>query len=301
MIFIEPVAKALYPALSDKNLSTACLCTSNPVYLIFTEGSSYPEIVIRLSETDNISRPHNILVELYKYLGELIPEPVLQTRHDAKYISIQKGVKGTPWFQLAGKIRSMDEWDMLRSKAVETLNTLHQGIQSSEKWNRSGNPGEELRQCYLKCISSDITLPEKTDAIVTELANKLDNLGNITVYPQHGDFCLNNLIIEDSKMHIIDFEDFGMTYMPLHDQFTLALSTYQLAPDIAKSSLQENIGICINDNLESLHIDRSFVPGFFMHHLLLRLGEWSQNRLPYRRWLLSILQSFVDDMDLLNK
>lgn len=301
MMFIESIAKELYPQIRDRQLSTTCLCTSNPVYLIFTGEQSYPEIAVRLSESDNIFQAHNILVELYKLLGDLVPEPLTQTKYGSKFISVQRGLKGTPWFQLAGNINSREQWDSLRAEAVETLNILHKGIQTSNIWTRTCNPGEELRQCYQECINSGINLPAKTEALVSKLGNELDKLGNIAVYPQHGDYCLNNLIVEQTKMHIIDFEDFGMTYMPLHDQFTLALSTYQLAPEYARTPLTNNINLCLGRSLDLLLIDKHYVSGFFMHHLLLRLGEWSKNRLPYRKWLLSILEMFVNDENLITK
>lgn len=294
-MFIESIAKELYPKIANKQLSTACLCTSNPVYLIFTEEKSYPEIVIRVSESDNISRPHKILQELFKHTGDLIPEPLIQTSHGSRFISVQKGVDGIPWFQLAGSISSKQQWDRLRTQAVETLNTLHQGIQSCSQWNRTCHPGTELRQRYQECIGQNLLLPDNTETLLTKLAGELDHLGTIAVFPQHGDFCLNNLIIDGQKMHIIDFEDFEMTCMPLHDQFTLALSTYQLAPAIARSSLADNIDLCVGDSLQQMKIDRRYLAGFFMHHLLLRLGEWSQNRRPYRQWLLSILEKFINN------
>lgn len=298
MIYIESLAKELYPELSGRTFSTTCLCTSNPVYLIFTDNHTHPEIVIRLSDSDSISQAHKTLVELYKFLGDLVPEPLMQTRHGPQYVSVQKGLRGTPWFQLAGNIITIEQWENLKTEAISTLDRMHQGIQSSDNWTRICSPGEELRQCYQNCLDSEVSLPAETESLVSILSDQLDELGNITAFPQHGDFCLNNLIIEDNKMHIIDFEDFGLTYMPLYDQFTLALSTYQLAPDIAHTSLTENIDQCISSSLDRLQIDRQYASGLFMYHLLLRLGEWSKNRLPYREWLLTILEMFILDRNL---
>jgi len=302
MIYIESLVKELLPELCNGNsLSIACLCTSNPVYLVFINNEPYPGFVVRISASEEMRKTHLLSEKIYEIAGDLIPQPLSLSRNDAQYISIQAGLKGDPWFQVAGKYSTPEQWLQFKNKTIDSLTKLHQAVASNPDWNRTCEPGNELRHCYQQCIESGTILPPGVEKQVELFSTQLDNLGKINSFAQHGDFCINNLIIEPDTMHIIDFEDFGMTYMPLHDEFTLALSTYQLAPKTVQASITEDIDLCITHSLEQLNIDRSYIPGFFMHHLLLRLGAWSQNRLPYRQWLLSILEKFINDAHLIAK
>jgi hypothetical protein len=52
------------------------------------------------------------------------------------------------------------------------------------------------------------------------------------------------------------------------------------------------INSCISQSTPQPALDASHLPGLFLHHLLLRLGSWSQHRLEYRQWLLTILEDF---------
>ena len=136
-------------------------------------------------------------------------------------------------------------------------------------------------------------LPPEVRGHVELYSRSLDAIGKISVHSQHGDFCLNNLIIEEDKIHIIDFEDFGITSMPLHDQFTLALSFYQLSPGDFSANLSCEIKTFASSTLKKYNWDESILSGLFMHHLLLRLSSWSRHRKQYRRWLLEVMNNFI--------
>lgn len=296
MIHVETIVRKLLPELcKNHTLSLICLSTSNPVYLIFIESSHSPDIVARFSQSDDVCKIHQVTERLHKLLGDLIPEPLALVKDDGQNISMQKGLAGSPWFQLAEKQPCLAQREKTHARAVDTLNQMHLAISSVSDWVKVIRPGDELRRSYKKCIDSGTTLPTGTEVVVKQLCKTLDNFGELSSFSQHGDFCLNNLIIDDTQVHIIDFEDFGVTFMPFHDQLTLALSFYKLAPKSAHISLNNAISICINNKaLPQQALDTSLLPGFFMHHLLLRLGSWSQSqkRLEYRQWLLSILETF---------
>jgi len=298
VIFIETLLRDLLPELCSSNpLSIACLSTSNPVYLVFTKDESYPAFVVRISESEEIRSAHLITEKLYEIAGDLVSQPLLLSRNDSRYISIQTGLKGSPWFQIANKYSNPDQWHQFKLKTINSLAQLHHAIANNPQWSQTCEPGRELRQCYKQCIDLGTTLPDGTAEQVSILSAQLDESDIIGVRPQHGDFCINNLIIENEKMHVIDFEDFGITNMPLHDEFTLALSMYQLLPEAAQTSLREDIALCTSDSIHQLNIKRYYLPGLFMHHLLLRLGAWSENRRPYREWLLMILKKFIASPD----
>ncbi len=299
MTKIESLVRKLLPDLcKDKALSLICLSTSNPVYLVFIEHSHSPDLVVRLSPSDGICIAHHITERLHKILGDLIPKPLILTKTDKTNISIQEGANGSPWFQLATKYASPDQREKIHICAIKSLNKLHAGISSSSDWIKTIQPGNELRQSYQQCLTSGTVLPDETEALVKQLSTHMDSLGELSSFAQHGDFCLNNLIFDGSEAHIIDFEDFAATHMPFHDQFTLALSFYQLSPSSAHMTINSAIKSCINNKIHTQAAPTSsLLPGAFMNHLLLRLGPWSKDREEYRQWLLSILEKFNESPD----
>jgi hypothetical protein len=303
MELIKSLIIDLFPGQynSRNELSVACVSTSNPVYLVFNRAEQYPAYVVRISKSEEIRTTHQITEKIYEFVGDLSPQPLNLSKSGKKYISVQKGLKGNPWFQITKKYSTTTQWNALKDRAVGTLNQFHNGINTSSYWGKPCKPGHELRQCYRQCIDSGTKLPSGISEQIDILSSQLDKLGTINTYPQHGDFSINNLIIEDDKIHIIDFEDFGMTYMPLHDQFTLALSHFQLSPKFAKTSLGNEVNLCVIGHLELNRFSEKHLSGFFLHHLLFRLGAWSQNRLPYREWLLTILDKFIESPNYLKK
>ncbi len=302
MIQIETLVREQLPTLcKNHTLSTLCLCTSNPAYLIFIDDSPSPNLVVRFSPSEDIRHAHQVAERLHDILGDLIPKPLVLMEKNNQNISIQKGVSGHPWFQLSKKYSSPTQIEIIHTRAIDALNKLHKAISSSPDWTTTILPGEELRKCYQQCIDSGVTLPVETKARVEQFAQAFDDINELATFPQHGDFCLNNLIIDDEEIHIIDFEDFGLSTMPFHDQFTLALSFHQLSPESAHISLKTAMNNCISNTIIQPTLATSHLSGLFLHHLLLRLGAWSQNRLEYRQWLLSVLEDFNESPDALFK
>jgi len=296
MLFIKDFARQLIPEWNvNTQLSIVCISTTNPVYLVFANQTSHPELVIRIADSEKIYKAHNITQQLFNEVGDLIPEPITISNFSNRTFAVQRGVKGTVWFQLGQGISTAAQWNELRGRAITALNQLHAGTRAIENWLTECTPGQELRDGLEKCIATGIRLPLQVKQQVEIMSQQLDRLGTITVFPQHGDYCLNNLIVDANAIHIIDFEDFGITSMPLHDEFSLALSMYAQAPKGINSSIFHELKICTASAADSLGIDSAVFPSFFMHHLLLRLGEWSHNprRKQYREWLISILESFI--------
>jgi hypothetical protein len=80
------------------------------------------------------------------------------------------------------------------------------------------------------------------------MSNDLDDMGEVHASWQHGDFCLNNLLVSSHAISVIDFAEFGDTSMPLQDEIGLALSLYMLAPREARTvSLRDHLNACLDD------------------------------------------------------
>lgn len=297
MTFIENLVTSLAPQVcQDKPISIISLTTTNPVYLVFIGNNrQYPELVVSISSTDELHKTHKLLESIYRITGDLVPQPIAHSKVGGQFVTIQKGLQGKPWFQLAGSFSNTDRWNQLRNRSFVALNMFHQAIKARSEWQSACNPGIELQNCLLQCLESGTVLSKETRSLTKTAIQRLEEIGEISVFRQHGDFCLNNLIISEDKVSIIDFEDFGLTSMPFHDHFTLALSLHQLSPKKVHTTLQNELKFCINETHSQLEIDELMLTGFFMHHLLLRLGSWSQsiNRKQFRARLLSLLQDFT--------
>lgn len=297
MDFINQIARQVVGLPEATDWSVACIATTNPVYLLFSRTSDSPDYVVRVTPSSQ-NCTHNIGVVLHKAAGDLVPEPLGLIHQDGKLFSVQRGVAGMPWFQIAHRYAGADRWQALRATATETLNTFHQRISRGLPSERLLiRPSQELRSAYQVFLQIHQSKPDGLEAKVDKYESALASLGEITGVPQHGDFSLNNLIIreEPEQVTVIDFEDFNLTQMPLYDEFTLALSFYTSAPGSWKPELSEELQSCIERSAVGSGYDRQIIEGLFLFHLLSRLGPWSLGikRQPYRQWLLTLLEQFT--------
>ena len=297
MLFIHSLVQQLAPQWDSKGLSVACISTTNPVYLVFNEQETHPALAVRIADSEEVCEAHRIIERLYTKVGDLVAEPIALTEIGEHKVAIQKGLMGLPWFQLTRQYQTPAQWETLRNRSLAALIQLHTGIKAFSDWTTDCEPGTELRLCLQRCLAVGTELSPRIQQQVDSLSKQLDQIGSIRVHYQHGDYCLNNLLVEFDQIHVIDFEDFGMTSMPLHDEFALALSMYSSAPNTVQTSPKREINACIESSLANLGLNRSMLPGLFMHHLLLRLGDWSQGsrRQQYRAWLISLLEEFAQD------
>src|SRR5690554_5848172 len=225
MNFVKQIVQQVAGLSEAASWSVACIATTNPVYLLFSPTGDSPDYVVRVTPSSQ-SCTHNIGVVLHQAAGDLVPEPLGLIHQDGKLFSVQRGVAGMPWFQIAHRYAGADRWQALRATATETLNTFHQRIShglSSER--QIIRPSQELRSAYQVFLQIQQSKSDGLEAKIDKYESALASLGEITGVPQHGDFSLNNLIIQENpeQVTVIDFEDFNLTQMPLYDEFTLAL------------------------------------------------------------------------------
>ncbi len=280
--------------------SIACVSTSRPIYLVFNKKSDYPAYVVRKLDDTHAFHSNRIHNELYRLVGNLVPEPVGIYEQAGQKYDVQRGVKGAPWFQIKSKIRSEEERKQLETRMWQTLTNFQAAIRAEgkSKNERKANklePHEELHGAFLHyqtTIEAENTGLRK----LVELAiSGLSQMPGCPSIPQHGDFCLNNMIIDSNHITVIDFEDFAITYMPMYDYFTLALSlpSCSTKPADAAGVFNQYSLIETAHNFGILETD---VKWHFFHHLLLRLGHWSndEKRSAYRTWLSQVLDCFIE-------
>lgn len=296
MLFIKNLLNELYPHRVDiQEISILCLITSNQTYLIFNKNEDIPEFVIHIVTNENIRDLFIKYQELYDLLGNTIARPLHLIQKKKQYYFIESGLKGTPWFELSQKVKKNSSWKKIKHQAIDTLYTLHTAIKKSSFGEHDINPGKSLMEQYQQCVSMNIELPENIEEVVKKFVNKLDQLGTVNSFFQHGDYCLNNLLFDDDITHIIDFEDIMMTTAPLHDEFSLALSFFSLIETSQQQQqLAAEIKFCLTNSYWKDAFDNETIQALFLHHLLLRLGRWSHNkkRKKFKEWLLLLLNDY---------
>lgn len=287
------------PSWKDGELSVACIATSNPVYLVFDHSREEPLYVVRQTSSSEINT-HHISEKLHRVAGSLVPEPVGLVTNQGHDYSIQKGVPGSPWFQISQHYSTPEQWDRLRNTAYNSLKQFQTRLSTLKEEHRIILPGKELRSAFAEFAKSGTPPPDGLERKVDYYTERLDELGEIEGSPQHGDFSLNNLIFNGDQVTIIDFEDFGITHMPLFDEFTLAASFVTTPPDDLGKDVSVELGLCVQKAAAGGGpFDAEVIKGLFLYHLLLRLGPWSssQKRQPYRQWLLTLLARFLQHPD----
>ena len=292
MKFIKLLSKSW---MKGENISIACLSSAtNTVYLVFDERQFPPQLVIKLADSQ-VLKAYSVIEELYTTVGDLVSKPIEKVEYEGRAYVIEAGMNGAPWFQISNKYETKELWGGLRRNALNALNRLYFGIQMVDEWTTFCRPGDELRNVYRHCCELGVDLPSGSSRAVDEMSKELDQLERIKTWCQHGDYCLNNLLVEVDDIHIIDFEDFGVTSMLLHDEISLGLSMYLSAPSKINTSIQLEVLACVRPAIKVRGVDEAALPGFYLHHLLLRLGEWSmgEKRREYRLWLLDLLREFL--------
>jgi hypothetical protein len=294
------VAEILHDALpgrfDPRHLSVAALSATHPKFLVFERDRSRPACVVEMGPIAQMRRHHEVLMALHARIPALVPEPLACTQWDlASAICVQGGLAGLPWFALRREYRSARQWQKLLDHAVRALCGFQMAAHCERGWSTTVQPGDALRVQARTCVDAGLALDPSVIALVMRRAERLDDYGALESQWQHGDFSLNNLLVSPDAVGIIDFDEFGDTSMPLHDEFGLALSmrlSQDGACDLSWSSCLES---CVRHAAERGDYDALTVEGLLLHHLLWRIRRSfaSPARNALRQSLITILNAFV--------
>jgi aminoglycoside phosphotransferase len=271
---ILELIRDLAPDLFDmqSELSAICIRTTQPKYLIFDKDPQKPTCIVQLGEKEDLERLHGILARLHSKTPELIARPLALSMHrEDKYIHIQEGLPGWPWFRASEAYKTQKEWRRLALMTYKALSRFHEAVSTFSDWMRTISPGQELRKQAKICREGGTPLTKTTESRIVEASEALDDLGEMECVWQHGDFCLNNVLISGSRVSIIDFDEFGGTVMPLHDEIGLDLSLQDLASSKNFGSLNEII-----DSFKSYRgriIAAEHFSGLYLHYILWRINQ----------------------------
>lgn len=264
---VDAVAQAV-PLSSAEKYTVACIRTSNPTYLLFAEESVYPDYVVKFGHIDEMSQAYQIQLELAAILPEHIARPLtLHELSESKTMFVQQGLVGKPWFAVAAKLQSEQQWCDLGSRLTEVLYKFHQSVGTRQKWRRQLNLGEELRSKAQQYMQLTTRLPDGWNDVLRDNSRILDELGSFDCVFQHGDYSVNNTVNDGDRVGVIDFEFFGKTLMPLHDEFLLMHSLAGFAPRGCKSQSKVWSEVLETSGFSKQFEDRH-VKALYLHFLI---------------------------------
>jgi hypothetical protein len=291
------VSELLPGLLRTGSVHIVCVRTTRAKFLVFDSDPARPACVVQFGPGEELGRLHGILSRLHGKLPEAVPESlVCRPWRGGEFVHIQAGLAGMPWFRLRESLGSPKDWDRLRERACEVISRFHGAVRDFPEWCCRVRPGEELRRQAVICRDRGVDLSRRASEWADACAERLDVLGEVTGFAQHGDFCLNNLMISASGLAIIDFDEFGRTFVPLQDEIGLALSFQHFAPRGGRLLPLPTDLACLLRNCRPECPDLfAHLSGLLLHHLLWRINQ-SQDwpaRAGVRRSLVAMVEEFA--------
>jgi hypothetical protein len=288
----EPAARLVAPGVLDqRSAAVVCIQTTRPKYLLFDSRAASPACVVQFGPEEDLQRVHGILQRLHAHSPDLVPKPLGCGAFGDVHTQVQSGLAGAPWFRIQQECASTAAWFAIHARASEALTHLQHAIRHYPEWRRMIHAADELRSQLREC-DARFPLSEQVRRRVEALADGLEREGTIEGWAQHGDYALNNLLFDGRNVRTIDFDEFGLTYMPLHDEAGLALSMYALAPPGVSASLDDYLAAMRRAGQpETQPLAWAHEAAFVAHHLLWRMNKSHgiARRDAVNQWLSGIL------------
>jgi hypothetical protein len=295
---IPDLVSELVPGLLDGGVvSVACVRTTRPKYLVFGVNADRPICVVQFGPADAMEREHYAQSRLHRVLPDLVACPLaLSAWSGSVSVQVQSGLSGIPWFRLADRVRSARAWGSLGQRALTALARFSRAVRGFPEWTCTVQPGQELRRQATACQSHGTRLSTQVRDAIDAAVELLDDIGARQHFWQHGDYCLNNLLVSRSGLAIIDFEEFGGTLMPWHDEIGLALSLNDLSPQGSRPLAEALDAAPMPEHTGwPAPADRDVFHAFVLHHLLWRINQAAGRpaRAPMRVALTKAIEQLV--------
>lgn len=228
MILDVAAVVARHCRLSDaeaRTLTVAFINTTDPVFLLFAPDQAPPRFVAKAGRAAELEPRAAIEARLHALLPEATATPWGVASIDGgRGVMVHSGLAGTPWYRLADRCVTTADWQHLRTRCIAQLRAFEAAVASQPDWTESVRPGERLREVAVQVDEAIAPLGAPVRTLLHEAAADLDALGAVPVTWQHGDFVLNNLLVDDARLGIVDLVDFGAWRLPLLDACALACS-----------------------------------------------------------------------------
>lgn len=235
------------PPATARDLRVAFLKTTEPTFLVFARHQAHPLFVVKVGEADTLERRLAVSSRLYELLPDAIARPFGMFRlAGAHALLIQTGLPGIPWFRLADHLRGADDWRRLAARCRAQLAAFHAAVANEPRWVVAG----QRHDAALRALTAELhnvvaPLGPRVAAMLEEAAGVLATAEPAPVVWQHGDFVLNNLLVDDDRLGVLDLDDFGKWRAPFVDAFALACSiSLQARAHVAWPHLADDLAAC---------------------------------------------------------
>lgn len=291
---VIPLVRELVPGLlTCKRASVACVRTTNEKYLVFNDDPDRPACIVEFGDETRLRRIARILSLLHAQCPGLVPRPLACAPWGSGVVvHIEEGMSGQPWFRLADTLPSTAAWQSLLERAVAAMHRLHGAITSVPGCTGSLDLGQVLAQQVENWLAEDGPRNASIVRNVRRWVDELSGLPPMISVSQHGDFSLNNLMVGRDSIGVIDFEEFAVTSVPLHDAFGLALSFPMSQNGRCPITLRDCIEVCIGGPPVVRSFDHRVLRGLLLHHLLIRINR--SRHQPARARLRATLTSLAE-------
>jgi len=283
--------------LENQPVSIVRIENTRPVFLVFGSDPAQPACVAQIGPREPLERLHGILSRLHGIVPDLVPASLAAVDWGTgQFLHVQAGLPGAPGFRLRERLRTDAEWAQFEARAMRALDHLHAAIAEVPEWRCRVHASAELGSQIEQLVARD---PELGRDLIHPLANeveKLASMGSVESVWQHGDFCLNNLVVADASLGIIDFEEFGETAVPLHDEISLGLSLHEFSGRADDwDQAWRRVRRCAEPTLLAKPALSSHLDGLFVHHLVWRINQASgrPTRRGIRANLVATLRAFI--------
>jgi len=280
---IHQLQKQLAKALGiefENPISTIAVMTAQPKYLVFSDRD-FPNYVVQYGNHESLSNVFKHTQKISELLPDQVPYPMTLVEHSPdNAMLVQTGMEGRPWFNLRSKLKTRRAFVKLTDRIVATLAEFHTAVASQPDWKTNLNPSQELRNIARRYITeAKEPLPKNFPQVLKNQCALLDELSGIEGIYQHGDFCINNLLVSKEQIGIMDFEHFGTIQMPLHDEFILLRSLMHFYTGASDDFWRVNWEKLTTEGYASKFVKPQHTPGLFLHFILWWILETKPNEL----------------------
>ena len=277
MTELERRIAAMVPGvLQPEGVSRLRIRTTQPVLLLFNRGADVPACVAQRGRRGELDASHEVMRRLRSSDPTLVAEPlgVLDDETGLTW-GISRGLPGWPWFTLPRHYPGASGLALVTDVALATLRRFRRAVSAYDDWRLS----EPLPACLARELDGVYATHADIAAGVDSTTRRhwlaaLEGVDPGRWHRQHGDFCVNNLLLHERSASIVDFEEFGLANAPLHDAFSLAFSLHEFAERSGvEASLAHLLAQCVDDDSLSGDLPPGTRTALLVHHLCWRINQ----------------------------
>jgi hypothetical protein len=297
---LTALARTVVPSLNDVPISVVRIQTTRPVYLLFGRDDQQPACVAQVGDQEALVKLRDTLQALHSSIPDLVAESFGCLAWGTACVHFQEGLPGLPWFRLHEYYHGEAMWTAVRQRGLEALETFHGAVAAVPRWRGRVNLRADFDQ-QVRQMHETVAVSPTLSRWLQSLSLSLEPIGEMDCHWQHGDYCLNNLLIGRDGVRIVDFDEFGETSFPGQDETGLALSIHEQAADSADwNTVERQLRSCLVPVVSKHPRLRPCLHAIAAHYLVRRISRCAgyPSRQPARLKLEAMLASGLEALTL---